>query len=174
MSAIEELRATLDDLHHQDMPLQSIRGLLNDLLNEVENMNGVLQSATVLVSSAQILALHDTPATLVEAPGVGKAVIPIFVVGSTSGGTPYDVSGAGSLRLLGLLDPGGLGNVSNALGYAGDETAYEDFGSILGGDYNDTVNVDNQALSMTYDTDNPTGGDTTLKITTFYVVADLA
>ncbi len=39
-TVIEELRDAINNLAHQDIPLQSIKGDLNELLDEVDTMNG--------------------------------------------------------------------------------------------------------------------------------------
>jgi hypothetical protein len=46
-------------------------------------------SKTISVSSAEILALHTTPKTLVAAPGAGKAIIVDEVIYSFTAGTQY-------------------------------------------------------------------------------------
>jgi hypothetical protein len=46
-----------------------------------------LRKATVTLSSADILDLHNTPVTLVAAPGAGKCLLPVRVVSSHTGHT---------------------------------------------------------------------------------------
>jgi hypothetical protein len=46
----------------------------------VSSSAGVLQSATVTITSAQILAIKTTPITLVAAQGVGTVICPIRAV----------------------------------------------------------------------------------------------
>jgi hypothetical protein len=51
-----------------------------------------VRKATVTLSSADILDLHNTPVTLVAAPGAGKTVIPtLFIASSGAGTTLYSV-----------------------------------------------------------------------------------
>ena len=51
---------------------------------------GALRKATVTLSSADILDLHNTPVTLVAAPGAGKWLVPVqFVAYFTAGASEY-------------------------------------------------------------------------------------
>lgn len=85
------------------------------------------QSETVTVTSAQLLALHGTPVTLIPAPGVGQVIllqqVSMEYVFNT---TAYTVPGGANLRLLingvtvgtDIAATGLLDQTANALAYA--------------------------------------------------------
>lgn len=84
-----------------DYTLPTAVGAANTFLTDAAG-NGVLSwtavsaatTATVSLSSADILALHTTPITLVAAPGSGKVIVVDTVTYSLTAGVPY-VSGGG-------------------------------------------------------------------------------
>ena len=118
-----------------------------------------LRKATVTLSSADILALHTTPVTLVAAPGAGNFLLPHRAIAVyTAGATPYTYSdgseelhvGASSFgQLGGLLDDATdavyvLNPTSNNFDVAGLENLpleVDDSGQITGGDGTVTVSV---------------------------------
>jgi hypothetical protein len=63
-----------------------------------EGIQGVVERAQVTVSSAQLLALHTTPQTLVAAPGTGKYIQVLSVAGKIDAGTAYTGSNAVEVR----------------------------------------------------------------------------
>ena len=72
------------------------------------------QEAIVTVSSAQLLALHTTPVTIVPAPGSNQYIVPHSYSGVyLFKGTPYTISGGNNYLYLGWPgnDPFGLDSV---------------------------------------------------------------
>jgi len=77
--------------------------------------SGGLQSATVTLSSAQLLDLHNTPVTLVAAPGAGKFIRPVSVSWlSTHVTTAYTNGNSDKGPVLGWVSG------QNITGYVGD------------------------------------------------------
>lgn len=87
-----------------------------------------LKTATVLVTSAEILALDSVPVTIVA--GVpGSMLIPLLVSYSTDGGTPYTNGGSNRL-LVGGRSVGGLGNFGTIISDpASSPTGWDPMGS---------------------------------------------
>ena len=83
------------------------------------------QIAQIRLTTAQLLALSTTPATIIPAPGAGKYIVPqIFTGQLTFGGTPFSIAngGAGSTYLFWAgLGTGSAG--SNAIGIMADSVA---------------------------------------------------
>jgi len=63
-TALEELRDTVNNYRHQDIPLQSIKDDLNVLLDEAENMNGVSQITHETLSGTSVLVSNGGEETL--------------------------------------------------------------------------------------------------------------
>lgn len=67
-------------------------------VSQISGLHPVLQ-VTIEVTSAEILAIADTPKLVLAAPGTGKIIIPLQIIGFLHGGsTPYEM-GAGSFVL---------------------------------------------------------------------------
>ncbi len=82
MAALEELRDTVNNYRHQDMPLQSVKDNLNVLFDEVEGMNGssqtVFQTTTTLTDS-QIKTLPSVYPGIEVVPAVGTGKVAVFL-----------------------------------------------------------------------------------------------
>jgi hypothetical protein len=81
--------AALADLA-QDASGDGTKALYGD--GTFKTPGGGIQSATVTLSSAQLLALNSSPVTIVAAPGAGKIIAPVALCMRNSGGTAYDDS----------------------------------------------------------------------------------
>lgn len=129
---------------------------------------GAVQSATVTLSSAQILSLHTTPINLVAAQGANTFILPIaLTVQYTYGTTDY------------VTD--------DSLRFTYDGVVWTQIGSALAPSQNvfyirnQLQNVgaqgqnfyDNANFQVTTPSSNPTGGDGTVKITVLYSVINL-
>jgi hypothetical protein len=88
VEAFEKLRSTINNVADQDMPLQSIKDDLNELLDEAESMSGI-QSATVTLDDSQVKALPGTDVELVAAPGSGKLILPLYAIFITNFAVAY-------------------------------------------------------------------------------------
>lgn len=140
-----------------------------DEWNEAHTLAGdYLRKATVTLSSADILALHTTPVTLVAAPGAGKWLLPHRITGVlTYGSAAYSVADGISPKWDGVS------------AYFGDLTglfqATEDkFQTTIGNSasFNGPF-PGNVALVLTDDAGDPTTGDGTAVITVWYSVEDI-
>lgn len=126
----------------------------------------VMQRTTVIVSSAEILALHSSPKTLIAAPGAGKFVYPISImIESVFVTTPYS-------NVTGQFGIGYDGNNVNVwfLGPADQLTAGNSQvnSEFVSGQAMDNSVVVNQPLLLGIANANPTLGDSTLKVTIYY------
>ena len=123
-------------------------------------------SATFTLSSADILDLHNTPITLVAAPGAGKFLICHRVIEYLTYGTvAYTVSGtttinwAGEAAVVGeiaTLDSG-VSSINSS-----DDTSV----------YVQAANAVNKALTVSSDA-ALTDGDGTLTVTVWYTIEDV-
>jgi hypothetical protein len=68
----------------------------------------LLQSATVALTSANILALDGTPITLVAAPGAGKTIFPVQIIVTYTGGSSAYTDAGGAVSFA-------AGSLSQAL-----------------------------------------------------------
>ena len=129
-----------------------------------------VETATIDVSAAEILASHDTPLELVPAQGAGTFIIPLTVAGFVTGGTLfYTIGGALQYQL------GGKGSSTSPITdiltdfspspqvvYAFDCPGYA-----AGGSY---ATAENAPFLLGFTNANPTDGDLTLTIMTSYLV----
>ena len=134
-------------------------------------VEGGIQSATVTLSSADILALDSTPVTLVAAPGAGKVVVPFRIVTFLKFvSTPYSAAGV-DVAVSYNFDGVGLGNAC----YLGTLTAPADAVSFMYPDVFssiDVANVENAPFDV-FATGAITDGDGTMTITTWYSIEDV-
>ena len=91
-ATLEALRAAVPasgSTDHED----HTRGIVDALIDGI-------RKATVTLSSADILDLHNTPIEVVAAPGAGRFLVPHLIVARTSGGTtPYTLADAVSIQV---------------------------------------------------------------------------
>jgi hypothetical protein len=121
-------------------------------------------SVTVPVSSAQVLALGDTPVELVPTPGPNKAVLCLALYSVLSDGDPYTISDP--LYVLQGLNEGTLALQTRLVsGTAG--VAIDGLKSGAGGGSADV------AIRLGADGANPTGGTIDLTLTLLYVEVDV-
>jgi hypothetical protein len=125
-------------------------------------------SATVTLSSAQLLDLHNTPVTVVAAPGAGKYIDvhrrsayysygTVVYAGTSVPSIAYDGQASGIGSLMGAIDATG-DTISASSSASLDEAA--------------TVYV-NKALVVMSDGATFTDGDGTLTVTVWYTIEDV-
>lgn len=121
------------------------------------------------ITSAQILAIHTTPVTIVAAPGTGRTIIPMWVLAEYVFVTTAYTDGGGNLEF----------NVASNLSVSMGATAgFWDQNQgrrklyPLPAIVNDTTSATtNQPLTITNTVANPTLGDGTMVVTAAYYVA---
>jgi hypothetical protein len=159
-ATLEALRAAVPasgSTDHED----HTRGIVDALIDGV-------RSATVTLSSAQLLALHTTPVTLVAAPGAGKWVrVHTIDWGYVYGTAQYTASGSEFV----------------AMGYGPNywadgidiQTPTADRLHPRDGFYNSfaPAAVENLPVTATVDSTSFTDGDGTLTVTVWYTVQDV-
>lgn len=125
------------------------------------------------LSSAQILALHASPITLVAAPGAGKLIVPLSAVYYY-----HFVSAAYAtqtqLRLL--LGASGVAidtTTDNILAEVSNRLDVRSMSASGGGYSNTIVDSPNAALTITVPTANPTAGDSTVDVYIIYKIITL-
>jgi hypothetical protein len=128
-----------------------------------------LRKATVTLSSADILDLHNTPVTLVAAPGAGKCLLPVRVVSFMGTYTPYSSTSTAYpvLRFAGAATPSTPLTEDVSYGTPA-------FWSVPVGTISiDTTYAENVALVATTDGAQFTDGDGTLTVTVWYTIEDV-
>jgi hypothetical protein len=135
-----------------------------------------ISSATVTLTSEQLLDIMATPILVLASPGAGKAIIPILCVFNyTAGADPY-VDGGGNLE----VDWGNEGDVllfAFASGGFWDQADSQVNVEVPAGGVqaNNAVTLaTDQAVYVTNETASPTGGDGTVTVTLYYAVQSLA
>lgn len=169
-ATLEALRAAVPasgSTDHED----HTRGIVDALIALAGRVHvleaiGLRSSDPITLTSADILALHDTPVEVVAAPGVGKCLVPHNIVITTSGGTtPYTVPD-GIVLLVGDAE---WQNVSDPFGYTGAQMAVFPPGSR----FYATSDVENRAITIYSSDDNPTDGDGSVTFTVWYSIEDV-
>lgn len=131
---------------------------------------GAIQTVTVTLTSAQVLALHTTPVTVVQAPGAGLAIVPVSAMFNYQfGGTAY-TDGGGNITLAG----NGTGNYASFA-----SAGFWDQGSSKVKPFTALTNpavvslaAVESAIQVGQNTANPTLGNGLLAVTVaYYVVA---
>jgi hypothetical protein len=131
-----------------------------------------LQYTETILTSAQILALLGTPVTLVQAPGVGYMIMPIFLKIIFFGGSVAYTNAGGAVNvkqgatMLQALTEQFITTVSpnrtvGVIAFAGTE---------LQSSAANPPDVDNAALTMNKITNNYAAGNGTAKVDVYYTV----
>jgi hypothetical protein len=158
-ATLEALRAAVPasgSTDHED----HTRGIVDALIDGI-------RKATVTLSSADILDLHNTPIELVAAPGAGRFLVPHLIVARTSGGTtPYTVPYTVPIQVgdASWVEVSSLFSVVTGEQVATFIPAAVTFA---------TADVENGAMTIYSSDDNPTDGDGTLTVTVWYSIEDV-
>lgn len=135
-----------------------------------------LQSATVRVTSAQLLALNATPKTLVAAPGAGKAIIFEGMMVTKPAGVAYGGIAAGEDLSVKYTDGSGLEvAVCETTGFLDQTTAQARYtrpqtGAIAAGTVSSQAVTANAALVLHLLAGEITTGDSDLYVRVLYRV----
>lgn len=126
--------------------------------------------AEVSLSSAEILALNDTPKELIPAPGAGKAIVPIQVIATFAFGTVAYETYPNTV-IIQYGDPGMVDLIS----YVGliNETDDKVNLTAVTGIQNGRALIENQSVTVFAFFENPTVGDGTLTFGIVYRIVDL-
>lgn len=131
----------------------------------------VLSSATVALTSANILALDGTPITLVAAQGVGFTIVPVLIAIKFVGGTVAYLDGGGGAVSIGA---GSLSQalISNAvfLTTVSPNRTMEVLNFTATAAAGNPPTDDNAPLTISKATANFTAGNGTASITTYYLI----
>ena len=158
-ATLEALRAAVPasgSTDHED----HTRGIVDALIDGI-------RKATVTLSSADILDLHNTPVEVVAAPGAGRFLVPHLIVARTSGGTtPYTVPDAVFIQVgdASWVEVSSLFSVVTGEQVATFIPAAVNYA---------TTDVENGAITIYSLDDNPTDGDGTLTVTVWYSIEDV-
>ena len=134
-----------------------------------DNFGSSIQSASLVISSAQVLALNTTPQTIVEAQGAGKAIEVISAsvklsfnttAYSTTSGVLLETSGANQRQAESAVFDATVSTVRNF-------TMYQAAGST------DTQIIANAALQVKAKSADPTLGDSDIEVFVLYRVIDI-
>jgi hypothetical protein len=122
----------------------------------------VVREATVSLSEAQIESLDTIPINIVSAPGVGKVILPLgFLIQYTFVTTQYNTVNV-ELSHAGEFQFRSMGSIMN-------QTA----SVIKGGAITTGIMPENTAVQVSLSGDPGTAGDSTLKVTLYYVIKTL-
>jgi hypothetical protein len=130
---------------------------------------------SVELTSAQILALHTTPVTLIAAPGVGQRIVPLnYVFRLIGGSVAYLDGGGGAVSLqVGATAVQNLATNAIVLVTVAPNKATETLGASLAAIFDTAGNPpdsDNQPLTLNKATANFTAGNGTMHISGLYMV----
>jgi len=130
--------------------------------------SSAIQSSTVTVSAAQILALHTTPITIVAAQGANTVIVPISM---TVEYIYVSAAYATDQTLIFTYGGGTWLTLSSALALTQNTFYFRNLQQNAGVSGSNTYS--NGAFKITTPTSNPTAGNATLKITMYYAVSNL-
>ena len=168
LTAIAALSPSNDDVIQRKTGAWTNRTMAQ-LAADLVATGSLIRKATVTLSSADILALHTTPITLVAAPGAGKWLLVHRTVGVlTYGTTAYSVADG----ISPFYDGGGqpLGDLT-AMFQASASTVGVSPGASA---YSAPLSsAENKAVVLTDGAGDPTLGDSTATITVWYSVEDV-
>ncbi len=157
-ATLEALRAAIPasgSTDHED----HTRGIVDALIAGV-------RKATVTLSSADILDLHNTPVEVVAAPGAGKFLVPHLVIANTSGGTvAYTIADS---VVIEVGDAQWVG-VTSLFSLTGEQTSTFVPASVTFG----TTDIENRSIAILATDDNPADGDGTLTVDVWYSIEDV-
>ena len=146
----------------EDLPLVQAGTTVRTSTQDIADL--AIKTATVSVSSAEILALNGTPKQLVAAPGAGKILVPIAVTYKfTYGSAAYTTNLNLRLRM-------GFTLTQNAgiLGLSGNAYAMQPLaGGVVSSD------VSNTAITLDVATGDPAAGNGTMIVYVSYVTITL-
>lgn len=132
--------------------------------------SGIVKTATVTLSSAQVLQLHTTPIQLIAAQGAGTVIVPIEIsVWIDYNTTAYATDVA--LRLYFNNNAVTWQNLGATLDKTADfyrQLSIQGNASITGANTLENVN-----FAVSTGISNPTAGDSPVKITVIYTVINL-
>lgn len=133
--------------------------------------SGAVQSATVTLSSADILSLHTTPVTLVAAQGAGTVIVPIRITAYLDyNSVPY----ATDVLTRICIDPTGISAIYGTLTLTGNTDDVVQ--SITGATLSISGSIStlfNSPLVAFAPTSNPTAGNSSVKFNILYSVINL-
>jgi hypothetical protein len=134
---------------------------------------GPVQSVTVSLSSAQLLALHTSPVTIVPAPGTGNVVVPLaWALAYTYGSTTYVSSDSGPILSWNNTTSPEASSFDITLNFLLTQTSSQ-FGFVSGLESGNTgapSAFNNQPLLLGNVTSNMTTGNGTAKLTVWYSI----
>jgi hypothetical protein len=131
-----------------------------------------IQEAKLVILSGDVLQLNSIPQQIIAAPGAGKIIDVINVVGKIDyGTTDYDTNTTLALKFTGATD--------NMVQEAGSSpflsmsiSAIKKI-TIPDGNITDTQIIENESLYVTVNTGNPANGDSTITIYVTYKITTL-
>lgn len=161
------INALIEDNTSESVTPADLRNVLTDLndsvYNNTDDLSGQL-SATVTISSAEILALNTTPKVLVAAAGANKAIIPTRItIKFKYNSVPYTTN----LNILFKIGSDILETSSGVLGQSVSSSASYSVSS-----YN--VTSFNTNLVAQVQTGNPLAGNSTMTIIVSYFILDMS
>lgn len=136
---------------------------------------GPILSASVTLTSAQVLASFTTAVTIVPAPGAGLALVPISLILNYQFKTTAYTDNGGKLNLY-WGNPAGQSTVMGVTTsgfWASSVSRFDPIVSLTLGSQNASA-VANLPLSVKQDTANPTLGDGLVAVTVAYMVVPVS
>ena len=128
-----------------------------------------LQSASLVIPSAQVLALNTTPQTIVEAQGAGKAIEVI----SASIKLSFNTTAYSTANAVLLETSGANQRQAEAVVFDSTVSTVRNFITHQAGSPTDTQIIANAALQVKSKTADPTLGDSDVEVFVLYRVIDI-
>jgi hypothetical protein len=136
--------------------------------NGVNVTGGEVQSASLVIASADVLQLNSTPQTIVPAQGVGKAIEVISAsVKVDFNTTPYATNVALTLITNGANQEQAIGIINASASSTGRFRVTPNNGTTS------TQVIENAALQVSVTTGNPTAGDSDIEVFVLYRVINV-
>lgn len=131
---------------------------------DVDNMAPAIQTATVTLSSAQVLALNSTPILVVPAADAGTVIVPMRGLVEFSGGSSNYATNT-------ILTVGSTTTLADSVYTLSGSIADRTVPNLLTVTSNTLAGtVPGDSLSVRVKTGNPTTGNSTVKVTVWYYI----
>jgi hypothetical protein len=168
---LAEVAANITDPQNRQNTAAKVREVCNDIIDTMFDTN-MIYSASLSITTAQVLQLNSTPLEIVAAPGAGKyiEVVSASALIETYGGTPYATN-----TDLQLINPTAGEYQALIQDILKSTTPRIRFFSQSGATGSTTLTsiIPNTALQVNVASGNPTAGNSDIKIKVLYRIVTI-